>query len=66
MKNGLFAPSLGLILMVWLFCVAGYGYIQNIIHLINLTPFVFEAKSVIGIGGVFVPPIGIIMGLFVW
>ena len=66
MNKGLFTPTLGVILIVSLFCISGYGYIQNIIHLISLTPFVFEAKSIIGIGGVFIPPVGIIMGLFVW
>jgi hypothetical protein len=44
----------------------GYGYIQNIIHLAELSPFIVDAKSVIGIGGVFVPPVGVIMGLFIW
>ena len=52
--------------IVCLFGFSGYGYIMNIINLVGLEPFIFNAKSIIGIGGVFVPPIGVIMGLFVW
>lgn len=55
---------LGMVIGIVLLCAV--GYIQNVIHLFELSPFVFDAKSIIGIGGVFVPPIGIIMGLFVW
>ena len=62
MKSGLFS----LILLVCLFGLSGYGYICNLIALVNLSPFVFDAKSIIGIGGIFVPPVGIIMGIFVW
>jgi hypothetical protein len=54
------------LIVVCILIGGGYGYVQNIIHLIDLTPFVFNAKSIIGIGGVFVPPIGVIMGLFIW
>jgi len=43
-----------------------YGWVLNILALTNMEPFIWTAKSVIGIGGVFVPPIGIIMGYFVW
>ena len=43
-----------------------YGWVINLLALINMEPFVFTAKSIIGIGGIFVPPVGVIMGLFVW
>lgn len=49
-----------------LIATAGYGWFLNLIAVINLTPFIFTAKSIIGIGGIFVPPVGIIMGYFVW
>ena len=43
-----------------------YGWIVNLLALINMEPFIWSAKSIIGIGGVFFPPVGIIMGWFVW
>lgn len=46
--------------------ILGYGWVLNLLALINMEPFIWTAKSVIGIGGVFFPPIGIIMGYFVW
>ena len=46
--------------------VLGYGWVLNLLALINMEPFIWTAKSVIGIGGVFFPPIGIIMGYFIW
>lgn len=44
----------------------GYGWIINLLAVVNLDPFVWTAKTVIAIGGVFVAPVGIIMGYFVW
>ena len=46
--------------------ILGYGWVLNLLALINMEPFIWTAKSVIGIGGVFIAPIGIIMGYFVW
>ena len=46
--------------------ILGYGWLLNLLALINMEPFIWTAKSVIGIGGVFIAPIGIIMGYFVW
>ncbi len=46
--------------------ILGYGWVLNLLALINMEPFIWTAKSVIGIGGVFFPPIGIIMGYFIW
>ena len=43
-----------------------YGWIANLIALVNIEPWIWSAKSIIGIIGVPVPPIGVIMGLFVW
>ena len=45
---------------------AGYGYINNILELLNVIPFEFTGKSILGIVGVFVPPLGVVMGLFIW
>ena len=44
----------------------GYGYILNILALVNMEIFTLSVKTIIGIGGVFFPPVGIIMGYFVW
>tara|TARA_R110000850_G_scaffold23190_8_gene68255 strand:- start:198 stop:383 length:186 start_codon:yes stop_codon:yes gene_type:complete len=46
--------------------VVGYGYINNILELLNLIPFEFTGKSILGIVGLFIPPLGVIMGVFVW
>lgn len=54
------------ILAICLVAIAGYGWIMNLIALINLEPFIFSGKVIVSIIGVFVPPIGVIMGLFIW
>jgi len=54
------------IVILLILAIGGYGWVLNIIALTDMEPFIWTAKSVIGIGGVFVPPIGIIMGYFVW
>jgi len=43
-----------------------YGWILNIMYLVNMEVFVWSAKTIIGVGGVFVVPVGAVMGLFVW
>ena len=59
--------NLGLVVgMIALLVLSAWGWILNLLALINMEPFIWSAKSIIGIGGVFVPPIGIIMGWFVW
>ena len=55
-----------LVFMVGLIGAGIYGWIANLLALINMEVWVWSAKSIIGIGGIFVPPVGIIMGLFVW
>jgi hypothetical protein len=44
----------------------GYGYVNNIIQLVHSGLEPLTTQVVIGIGGIFVPPIGVLMGLFVW
>jgi len=56
----------GFLIMLSIVVAAGYGWIVNLLALINMEPFIWSAKSVIGIGGVFFPPVGVIMGWFVW
>ncbi len=58
-----------LIALIAMMSIAGltvYGWIINLMALINMEPFIFTAKSIIGFGGIFFPPVGVIMGLFVW
>lgn len=55
-----------LLIVLTILAILGYGWLLNLLALINMEPFIWTAKSVIGIGGVFFPPIGIIMGYFVW
>ena len=55
-----------LLIVLTILPILGYGWLLNLLALINMEPFIWTAKSVIGIGGVFFPPIGIIMGYFVW
>lgn len=54
------------ILAISLIAIAGYGWVMNLIALIDLEPFIFSGKVIVSIIGVFVPPIGVIMGLFIW
>lgn len=55
-----------LLLMLGFVIALGYGWVLNLLALVNMEPFIWTAKSVIGVGGVFIPPVGIIMGYFVW
>jgi len=43
-----------------------YGWIMNIIELVGFESLVFSGKIIVAVIGIFVPPIGAIMGLFVW
>ena len=46
--------------------VIGFGWTMNLLHLINCTgaDAQMSAETIIRIGGVFVFPVGMIMGLF--
>ena len=55
-----------LLIELTILAILGYGWLLNLLALINMEPFIWTAKSVIGIGGVFIAPIGIIMGYFIW
>lgn len=64
MKSRIFSTEF--IVMVVLIIVGAYGWIMNLIGLIGLEPFVFSGKVIVSIIGILVPPVGSIMGLFVW
>lgn len=55
-----------LLFMLALIAILVYGWILNLLAVTGLEPFVWTAKTVIAVGGIFVPPVGIIMGYFVW
>jgi len=55
-----------LVMLLGFFGSMVYGWVMNIIHLVNMEVWIWSAKTIIGIGGVFIAPIGSIMGLFIW
>jgi hypothetical protein len=54
------------IIYISMVAVLMYGWVQNIIALLGASYAVITGKLVVGAIGVFVAPIGSIMGLFVW
>jgi hypothetical protein len=54
------------IIYISMVAVLIYGWVQNIIALLGASYTVITGKLVVGAIGVFVVPIGSVMGLFVW
>lgn len=49
------------------FWVAGFvGYISNILFIFKLESFTATGETILAIIGVFLPPIGIIHGIYTW
>lgn len=47
--------------------VAGFvGYISNIIYIFKLKSFTATGETILATIGVFLPPIGIIHGIYTW
>jgi len=46
--------------------ISCYGYINNVINILQADFEPLTTQVVIGLGGIFVPPVGAVMGLFVW
>lgn len=61
MKDVVFSIA---IIACWVACVV--GYIINIVALFSYEPWVWSGQTIIGIVGIFVAPLGSIMGLFIW
>ena len=57
---------MGNIILIAIVVAGIYGWIMNIIELIGFESLLFSGKVLVGVVGIFVPPIGAIMGLFVW
>ena len=43
-----------------------YGYITNIIYLIKVDSFIATNEAVLATIGIFIPPLGIIHGIYTW
>jgi hypothetical protein len=46
--------------------ISCYGYINNVINILQADFEPLTTQVLLGLGGIFVPPIGAVMGLFVW
>lgn len=55
----------GILLLCFWIALMG-GYITNIIYLIKVESFIATNESILAIIGVFVPPLGIIHGIYTW
>ena len=42
------------------------GWIMNIVALTSVEPWAWTTNTLLGVIGIFVPPLGSIMGLFIW
>ena len=55
----------GILLLGFWIALIG-GYITNIIYLIKVESFVVTNEALLATIGVFVPPLGIIHGIYTW
>ncbi len=55
----------GILLLGFWIALIG-GYITNIIYLINVESFIATNEALLATIGVFVPPLGIIHGIYTW
>lgn len=55
----------GILLLGFWIALIG-GYITNIIYLIKVESFVATTEALLATIGVFVPPLGIIHGIYTW
>ena len=65
MKEILF---IGSILLFWISVVLTLitGYITNILYIFNLGQVTLTGEIILSILGVFIPPLGIIHGIYTW
>ena len=52
--------------MLFLWIVGFVGYISNILYIFKLESFTATGETNLAIIGVFLPPIGIIHGIYTW
>ena len=55
----------GILLLGFWIALIG-GYITNIIYLIKVESFIATNEAILATIGVFVPPLGIIHGIYTW
>ena len=55
-----------LVTLLFLWIVGFVGYISNIIFIFKLESFTATGETILAIIGVFLPPIGIIHGIYTW
>lgn len=53
-----------LLLSLWITLIG--GYITNIIYLIKAESFIATNEALVATVGVFIPPLGIIHGIYTW
>lgn len=55
-----------LVTLLFLWIVGFVGYISNIIFIFKLESFTATGETILATIGVFLPPIGIIHGIYTW
>ena len=52
--------------LLFLWVVGFVGYISNILYIFKLETFTATGETILAIIGVFLPPLGIIHGIYTW
>lgn len=52
--------------LLFLWVVGFVGYISNILYIFKLESFTITGETILATIGVFLPPIGIIHGIYTW
>ena len=52
--------------MLFLWIVGFVGYISNILYIFKLESFTATGETILATIGVFLPPLGIIHGIYTW
>lgn len=55
-----------LVTLLFLWVVGFVGYISNILYIFKLETFTATGETILATIGVFLPPIGIIHGIYTW
>ena len=55
-----------LVTLLFLWIVGFVGYISNILYIFKLESFTATGETILATIGVFLPPLGIIHGIYTW